>query len=108
MPYAAEWVQKSIDSLRPKSLRRNESDGVLSELQKQLDELKQKLAAEMDNMLFKWAQTKSMHDKETVREEKDKSDSPTIPKDATAVMSHSWVANSRFRGKLVNRVKPTS
>ena len=84
----------------------SESDDVLSELQMQSDWLNQKQTAELD-MLSKLAQTKLTHDIETVLEENINLINQHNLK-TRVVMSHSYVANSRFQGKLVNQVKPTS
>ena len=47
--------------MKPES-KKNEPDDALSELKKQIDELKQKQQAEMNDMLSKLAQTKTAHD----------------------------------------------
>ena len=56
-----EWVQNALKYLKPES-KKNEPDDALSELKKQIDELKQKQQAEMNDMLSKLAQTKTAHD----------------------------------------------
>ena len=56
-----ERVQNALKYLKPES-KKNEPDDALSELKKQIDELKQKQQAEMNDMLSKLAQTKTAHD----------------------------------------------
>ena len=69
-----EWVESAIKVLKPES-KKNESEVARSEIKKQIDELKQKQQAKMDNMLSKLAQTKPVH------ETKDITDKPESPKE---------------------------
>ena len=55
-----EWFQNAIKHLKPES-KKSEPDDALSDLEKQIDELKQKQQAEMNEMLSKLAQTKTAH-----------------------------------------------
>jgi hypothetical protein len=58
MPAKLEWFRKAIDSLKPKLQTNSESELALSELQKQIDELKEKQQAELQSMMEKLSQAK--------------------------------------------------
>ena len=58
MPAKLEWFRKAIDSLKPKPQTNSESELALSELQKQIDELKEKQQAELQSMMEKLSQAK--------------------------------------------------
>ena len=85
--------------MKPES-KKGEPDDALSELKKQIDELKQKQQAEMNDMLSKIAQTKTAH------ETNDNADKLESPKETTLSASESFcVANLRFLDNLVSQVK---
>ena len=75
-----EWVQNALKHLKPES-KKSEPDDALSELKKQIDELKQKQQAEMNDMLSKLAQTKTTHD---TNDNADKLESPKGTKLSTS------------------------
>jgi hypothetical protein len=78
-----EWVQNAIKSLKPES-QENVPDDALSELKKQIEELKIKQQTEMDKMLSKLA-TKTVH------ETKDDADKVESPKETKLSASESFL-----------------
>ena len=78
-----EWVQNAIKSLKPES-QENVPDDALSELKKQIEELKLKQQTEMDKMLSKLA-TKTVH------ETKDDADKLESPKETKSSASESFL-----------------
>jgi hypothetical protein len=78
-----EWVQNAIKFLKPES-QGNVPDDALSELKKQIEELKLKQQTEMDKMLSKLA-TKTVH------ETKDDADKLESPKETKFSASESFL-----------------
>ena len=78
-----EWVQNAIKFLKPES-QGNVPDDALSELKKQIEELKLKQQTEMDKMLSKLA-TKTVH------ETKDDTDKLESPKETKFSASESFL-----------------
>ena len=83
MAQKVEWVQNAIKSLKPES-QENVPDDSLSELKKQIEELKIKQQTEMDKMLSKLA-TKTVH------ETKDDADKVESPKETKLSASESFL-----------------